>query len=439
MRIVLIGKRERGGGMIAAPRLHRGLQQQGHQSTLFLLEREEEDYDPTIRRFSASRDLLSRIRRRAGALRIARDYARYRSSRPRGAEHFSDDRAPYGGDVLQQIPPCDVVNIHFMNGFLDYQAVLGPLARRTPIVRTLHDMEFFTGGCHVDGGCGRFVDRCGVCPQLGSRAFNDLSHQIWLRKDAALRSVPAGRLWLVTPSQWLAAEVGRSSLAGRFPLAVIPHGVDTEVFRPRDRAAARDVLGIPPDARVLLFVSDYMHRPTKGFAVLAEALNGLTHDPRLVLLSVGSGRPATEVRIPHVKLNSVRNDSLMSLVYSAADVLVVPSLQETFSLAALEAMACGIPVVGSAVGGIREVVRPGVTGLLVPPKDVAALREAIQQLLGDPARRAEMSAHGRQLAVEEYPLALHVRRYVELYDAIRSDRAPAPAPPAPEPARALLC
>jgi glycosyltransferase involved in cell wall biosynthesis len=163
-----------------------------------------------------------------------------------------------------------------------------------------------------------------------------------------------------------------------------------------------------------------MHRPVKGFAVLCEALAGLTDDRRLMLLSVGGGRPAIEVAIPHMKLSSIHNDGILSLVYSAADLLVVPSLQENLPLVPLEAMACGIPVVGSDISGIREVVRPGVTGRLVPSKDPAALRGVIAQLLDDPAGRADMSTQGRRLVVEEFSLAMQVRRHVELYTAILS-------------------
>jgi glycosyltransferase involved in cell wall biosynthesis len=124
-------------------------------------------------------------------------------------------------------------------------------------------------------------------------------------------------------------------------------------------------------------------------------------------------------------LSSIHNDAILSLVYSAADLLVVPSLQENLPLVPLEGMACGIPVVGSDISGIREVVRPGVSGRLVPSKDPAALRGGIAQLLDDPAARAEMSTQGRRLVIEEFSLPLQVRRHIELYTAILSG-GPAP-------------
>jgi glycosyltransferase involved in cell wall biosynthesis len=194
--------------------------------------------------------------------------------------------------------------------------------------------------------------------------------------------------------------------------------VDTEDFRPRDRGAAREVLGVPQDARVVLFVAEPITRRVKGFSLLAQALEGLGHLTNLLLISVGSGSPPAEVSVPHMRLGYIGSERILSLVYSVADVFVMPSLREAFGLTALEATACGIPVVGFDVGGVPQVVRAGVTGLLVPPEDVVALRAAIGELLQDPARRADMAANCRRLAVEEYSIKVQAQQYAELYDKI---------------------
>src|SRR5262249_21613664 len=133
---------------------------------------------------------------------------------------------------------------------------------------------------------------------------------------------------------------------------------------------------------------------------------------------VGRDAPAVEAQIPHLPLGYLGNERMRSLVYSAADVFVMPSVQEAFGQTALEAIACGIPVVGFTVGGIPDIVRPGVTGLLVPTLDVGALRAAIRALLQDPARRVEMAANCRRIAVGEYALEVQARRYIELYEMI---------------------
>jgi glycosyltransferase involved in cell wall biosynthesis len=112
-------------------------------------------------------------------------------------------------------------------------------------------------------------------------------------------------------------------------------------------------------------------------------------------------------------------------VYSAADVFVIPSSQEAFGLTALEATACGTPVVGFAVGGIVDTVRHGTTGLLVPPGDVEALRAAIRSLLETPATREAMAVNCRRVAVAEYTLETQARRYAQLYRAIQTGQSAA--------------
>jgi glycosyltransferase involved in cell wall biosynthesis len=139
---------------------------------------------------------------------------------------------------------------------------------------------------------------------------------------------------------------------------------------------------------------------------------------------VGSGTPEFPVQVPYLRLGRVDNERLLSLVYSAADVLVLPSLQESFGLVVLEAMACGTPVIGSPVGGMPEMIRPGVTGQLFPVEDVECLRAAVREVLEDPVRHAAMSANCRRVAVEEYSLELHARRYMELYESIIAGREP---------------
>ncbi len=403
---------------VVAYRLHKGLLRLGHDSTMFVAESRSEVNDPTVKFFNPPADLVSRVRRRLRRLQITRSFARYRTFRPAGYEGFTDDRSPHGADLLAQLPPCDVINIHVMFRFVDYCTFFTAVPRHTPVVRTLHDMNFFTGGCHYDAGCGKYTERCGACPQLGSRKERDLSRQIWQRKHAALSTVELRRLHIVAPSRWLADEAKRSTLLRNFPITVIPNGTDTGVFRPRDRSTAREVLGVPQDASVVLFVAQPITRPTKGFALLAQGLNELRGPTNLLLLSAGSGMPPGMVHIPHIHLGHIGSTRLLSLVYSAADIFVIPSLQEAHGQTVLEAMACGIPVVGFAVGGIRDTIRPGVNGLLAPAEDVTALRAAICELLQDPARRWAMAANCRRIVVDEYSLEVQTQRYIKLYEAI---------------------
>jgi glycosyltransferase involved in cell wall biosynthesis len=423
MKVIHINRLDAGDGAgNAAHRLHTGLLNLGIESVMFVEEIRGKS-DPTVKRFQPSGTLRSRVRRRLRRMQIASSLARYRATRPNRFEIFSDDRTPYGSELLAQLPEADVAHVHAMYQFVDFQAFFEAVPRHTPVVRTLHDMNFFTGGCHGAGTCTNYTERCGACPKLGSRNANDLSRRIWLRKREALQSLPPNRLHVVASSRWLAHEARRSGLLRDVPVSVIPFGVDTEVFRPRDKHFAREILGIPRDAEVILFVAEPVTRPVKRFGMLADAVNGLRRS-KLILVSLGSGTANAEVRIPYLNVGRVGNERLLSLVYSAADLLAMPSLSESFGLVALEAMACGTPVVGSDVGGIPDMVRPGVTGRLFPAHDVDALRTAIEEMLEDHAGRAAMAAQCRRIVLDEYSLALYARRHADLYRALLAAQAP---------------
>jgi glycosyltransferase involved in cell wall biosynthesis len=385
---------------------------------------EKDGDDPCVVKYERSLDFAVRMRRVWRRKRIARAIGGYRRTMYREGGGFSDDRSAFGGDPWTKLPENDVLNVHWVAGFLDYQKFFQWLPEGKPVVWTLHDMGVFTGGCHWDADCGKFVQRCGACPQLGSSADDDLSREIWARKRQAFERVEGSRLRVVAPSRWLAAEARRSSVLGRFVCSVIPYGVDTEVFAPRDKRMSREILEIPTDAKVVLFLADDIHARRKGFYLLAEALAGIAADANVFLLSMGAGNPPEIAGLRRAHLKHMRRDGILSCVYSAADIFVAPSTQDNLPNTVLESMACGTPVAAFAVGGIPDVVRPGVTGLLARPGDVEGLRVAILELLRDDEKRAETSANCRSITLREYGLEVQARRYLELYrEMIRPERA----------------
>jgi glycosyltransferase involved in cell wall biosynthesis len=415
LKVVHVSTHVTGGAGRAAYRLHKGLRRIGHDSLMFV--RESLSDDPGVMPFKPAVHLITRIRHGLRQKRIDREFAQYGFS-PADYEVFSDDRSSYNGDFLAQLPACDVINLHWIAGFVDYQTFFAKIPRLTPVVWTLHDMNAFTGGCHYDLGCDRHVKTCGACPQLGSSNPTDLTRQIWQRKRAAFGRVPSKRLHVVSPSQWLARKARESGLGRSFSVSVVPYGIETEDFAPRDRHTARDFLGIPREAAVLLFVSEELDNRRKGFGLLSQALAGLNNMPDLFLLSVGRSTISCDVKIPWLHFGHIDHDRVLSFVYSAADAYVMPSIQDNLPNTVLEAMACGTPVVGFNAGGIPDMVRPGVTGLLAPTGDVQALRVAIAELLQNPERRAAMAANCRRIAVDEYALEVQARRYSQLYEAI---------------------
>ncbi len=297
--------------------------------------------------------------------------------------------------------------------------LLPPLVERFPLVWTLHDMNPFTGGCHYASNCAGYTSACGRCPQLGSQQEFDLAHAVWERKKEAFGAIPDSRLTIACPSRWMADCVGRSPLLSRFRREVIPNGVPTDSFAPRNKQCARQILEIPEAAQVLLFVSD-SDNPRKGFRLLKEALS--QGDSRFHVVSVGRVEPAPSRW--HQSLGPISNDRQLSLAYSAADLFVCPSLEDNLPNTILESFACGTPVVGFNVGGIPDMVRPGQTGWLAERNDSAALHAAIQTASTElKTRGGEISQRCRAVVEKEYSLERQGRRYEEVYRQMLGDKS----------------
>jgi glycosyltransferase involved in cell wall biosynthesis len=416
MRVVHLSTSDVGGGAArAAFRLHTGLSRLGVDSRMLVLKKQSGD--PTVTKLNWANDLATRFKRSRRERQIKRDFAMYKPTLPAGFEWFSDDRSEAGFDVVRQIPPCDIINLHWVGGLIDHELLFSHLPKGVPIVWRLADMGAMTGGCHYDGGCGKFTAKCGACPVLGSKVEDDLSRQIWLRKHAAFEKLETSRMHLVGTSRWIAAEAKRSSLLGRFASTIIPNGLDIEDFAPRDKHFSRDTLGVPRDKKVVLFVADSADNKRKGFDYLVQALEGLRARSDLFLLSVGGTEPKFG-GLPSLHLGRISHDRLLSVIYSAADVFVIPSLQESFGQTVTESLACGTPVVGFDTGGIPDMVRPGVTGYLAQVGSADELGSAIARVLDDGTAAAEMSRNCRRIAEQEYSLGVQAERYRCFYQTL---------------------
>ncbi|MDX8391764.1 MAG: glycosyltransferase family 4 protein, partial [Mariprofundaceae bacterium] len=306
------------------------------------------------------------------------------------------------------------VHLHWIADFVDYRTFFSNVNK--PIVWTLHDMNPFTGGCHYAMGCNNFRDQCGMCPQLGESGNEDLSRQIWKRKQYAMSALRSRQLHIVATSRWMQREAQSSPLLSQIPVSFIPLGLNTDLYLPCDGDGFRSSLGISKDARVVLFAAESIENKRKGFSELLQALAMLNVDEDVILLTVGKSIPKLTGHFSHIHLGFIDSCDLMSAIYSAADIFVIPSLQEAFGQTALEAMACGTPVVGFSVGGIVDTVRPGVTGILVPEGDVGGLSEVISRLLTDTEQCRIMGNNARRMVVEEYSLGVMTDRYIKLYE-----------------------
>jgi glycosyltransferase involved in cell wall biosynthesis len=306
----------------------------------------------------------------------------------------------------------DVVHLHWIPGLLGI-ADLPAIDR--PVVWTFHDQWPICGAEHYTE-----LAR----PRLGYETGNrgpgargpDLDRWTWQRKRAAWKSFAPT---IVCSSRWMAGEVRASLLFGNREVHVLPNPLDTALYCAQERAAARRRFGLPAGRKLLLFgawgaTSDRR----KGFHVLSEALrqlsgSGLAADTDLVLFGATGNRRVQGFNTHW--LGVVGDEASMRQLYSACDVLAIPSLQDNLPNILAEAMACGLPAVGSDTGGIPDLVRHMKTGLLAAPGDAAQLAERLALLLRDAALRARIAVAARR-AVEQFcDESAVAARYIDIY------------------------
>ena len=407
-----------GGAARSAYRLHAGLRQAGVQSEMLV--QRKVSADDSVRQLAPNRTLSGRVQQKLWRLRRGKFADLHRPLGDKSLEVFSVDCDLSSASVIEHLVDADVVNLHWVSGMIGYKGI-ARLAREKPLVWTLHDMNPFTGGCHFDGGCGRFRHECGQCPQLQSTSKSDESSDCLSRKQASLRSIDRERMTIVAPSQWLAAQARESALFSQYDTQVIPYGLDVAEFSPRDAQSIRPLLDIPKDARVILFLADAVGNRRKGGDLVVEALRLLKRTD-IVVVAVGAGgrQMFSDCGLPVRCVDPIHDDRLLSLIYSAADLFCISSRADNLPNTVLEAMACGVPVVGFNVGGVPDLVVPAETGVLAKSVDAAALASAIGEALGDEQRLRRMRHNCRNLIVSKHGLEKQAEGYLRLYHSVRA-------------------
>ena len=237
-----------------------------------------------------SRRIDHRLRRYGRRKLIAREERHIARSRQPRSEFFFTDRSAYTGCFGKAMQDLSLLNLHSLIGFVDYSSFFAMLPPDKPVVWTLHDVNPFTGGCLYTAGCDKFTLACGACPVLGSKNAEDLASSIFRRKRAAYHGLSPDLVRIVAPSRWLAAEAKRSTLFRQFEVATIPNGLDTELFQPRDKAAARELFGISPTCKVVMFVAEWLGTYRKGIDLWLQRL--ITWTFRLSRVGIGRRGPS---------------------------------------------------------------------------------------------------------------------------------------------------
>lgn len=310
----------------------------------------------------------------------------------RGADDFN---YPYADHLLDNPDwQPDAIHAHNLHGdFFDLRA-MAMLSRRIPVVWTLHDTWALAGHCGYfeDINCERWRTGCGNCPDLQRPPAirRDRTAENWQRK----RQIYAlSQLAVATPSRWLMRYVEQSILQP-WQQRIIPYGLDRSVYRPGDRREARAALGLPQDAFIAMAIAynTSTHNPYKDFTTVNQVIAAtLARQTGRDLMFVCIGRNDQPAADPRVRYTGYIADTRqIARYYQAADVMLHATRVDNFPVVILEALACGAPVVATAVGGIPEQITPGATGFLTPRGDSAAMTQTLIDLMDNPDRLAHL-------------------------------------------------
>lgn len=410
MKIIHISTSDRGGAGISAVRLHNALLNSGIDSSLLT----KMNFVKNIRNHFVlnPETLWSRILVRAG---IKKNKFRalekeHLANRPHGFEKFS---FPFSEIDLTEHPAvndADLIHLHWVSDrFFDFESFFQKVKK--PIVWRLADMNPFTGGCHhADDSIG-FEKDCHACPQLKGTMDENFAEKVLTVKKNALKNISIEQFKIVTPSHWLMNLSKRSALFSKYHHRVIPNIVDMVGSSLLDKKNSRQELNFPADKNIILFIATDMSHLRKGIVYLNQAVNLL--DKNIVVCGVG--KTNSKLSFPNfINLGYVNDKYILSKIYNAADIHVLPSLAENFPNTICESLVAGTPVVAFNIGGIPELIDNS-NGRLAEYKNVESLANAISYVLNNPHDFSRDKI--RNDALQKFGPVKVVKQYQELYQS----------------------
>lgn len=421
MKVLFVNTSERiGGAAIAANRIMAALRRQHIQTRMLVLHRNTPcayvvEHTPLI-----------------GFLKPISDWCRFVYDRLvvfltnhfHRAHLFEVDAAVSGYDIttMPAFKEADIVHLHWVNqGFMSMKSLEKLAASGKPVVWTFHDMWAFTGICHHARACVHYHTYCHHCPYLYHEgSADDLSTRTFKRKQQLFAHAPHWKF--VAVSDWLRMEAEKSALLQGRTITTIPNALDTKKYHCDDAWAAREALQLSLDKTILLFVAYRVNDPNKGYDYLCASINRLIEEhPELreTLVLAAAGREAEQLKevlpISVYDMGYVTDPTVMIQLYGAADLLLMPTLQDTLPNTIAESMACDTPCVAFRVGGVPEMIDHQQNGYLANYLDVEDFANGILWCLQN-NKDGSLSTAARAKAVEAYSEAVVATKYKEIYD-----------------------
>ncbi len=336
----------------------------------------------------------------------------------RGIEHF---QLPNAAEIAKMLSRnSDIIHLHNLHGRYFDLNILPGLAK--PVMLTMHDEWLYTGHCASALDCEKWKSGCGSCPYLFTypEIKRDQTNTNWLYKKNILAKKD---YFIAAPSKWL-YDRAKMSLLEPQEIRVIHNGIDLDIFSRGDKLKERRELNLDPAMFVILYIAN---KGTKNlfrdYVTVFEAIKLAAPEQvvkNFVLLAIGGEDYSTGVEqdVPIIHIPYIKDEYLLASYYRAADALLYATQADNYPTIILEAMACGLAVIATDVGGICEQVQDGQSGFLVPKGNARVMAEKILALLESRDLSNRMGFFAAEYAKTHFSVELMAKKYLDWYHEI---------------------
>lgn len=319
--------------------------------------------------------------------------------------------------LVEMLQDYDVINLHWHARFISIENLATLTHSGKPIVLTIRDMHPLTGGCHYFHGCQEWKHACENCPQIFDSCHNYASTALKLKQ----KYYNFANITIVVLSEHTREIVKKVPFFNNCRIEKISNSIETDIFQPYEKEEVRKYFKLPKDKLIIGYVPSFSS-DVKGYKEIIEVFKKLQKNAiskNIVVLLIGNETPATqEIQLEKINLGYISDNQKLAQAYSAADVIVVPSLEETFSNTTAEAISCGTPVVGFKTGAIPELVIDGQTGYTYEIGDIQGMTDGIIKVLS----QLNFSENCREHAIKNYSFMIQAEKYKNLFSDLISNR-----------------
>ena len=314
--------------------------------------------------------------------------------------------------ILQtkQFKEADIIHCHNLHSNFFNLSTLIELSKIKPVVWTIHDLWPITGGCTDSFSCRNLIKQ--------HRLFYFLWDQTkYLKKGKKEIYSKCQNLNIVAPSNWMYQNLKRSVLKNH-PLCSIPNGIDTKIFHKKSKTKSRNKLKLPTNKKIVLFVAVKREDKLKGWKYVKRATN-LFKQKNVIFLGIGSGSKNLKKSENILDREYIKDPAVLAEYFSSADLLLSPSLADSFNLVNLEAMACGLPVVAFNTDAIPEIVLHKKNGYIAKYQKLNDLTKGINYILNMPDYQKRQFSNNCIVRVKTlYSLEKMTKNYLNLYEKL---------------------